>query len=181
MWISTVPISYIALLQHFSSVLIYFSCTKTMFPNPPNHIIRGEGTVTMQAKLQTLLSSQWSMLVWPRTTLTIWASKPSWRLQRRRRPRPWPKARENNQQKRRGRRLRNESIKQRRIGGRSRRKRRKRRWHKFQWGVLMLCLKVSVRLMDQLLICTFIQRNRPLIFWSGYLVVLKVLLIGFSH
>lgn len=92
-------------------------------------IIRGEGTVMMRAKPRTRPSSRWSMLGWPRTTLTIWVSKPCWRPQASRQPRPWSKAQTRTKQVLRGKRRRKKIIKKRQTGwkSRSRRKRRKNR------------------------------------------------------
>lgn len=123
-----------------------FSFTKSLLSD--STIIHGEGMVMMQAKQQTLLSSQWSMLGWLHTTLTIWASKPSWRLQASRQPRPWSKARMDSRQELRGRRRRNKNIKKRQMGRKCRRQRKRRN------RTLMLCLRVSVGLTDQCLIAT---------------------------
>lgn len=56
-------------------------------------IFDGQGMAMMPAKRQTRPSSRRSMWAWLRTTLTIWASKPSWRLLASRQQRPWWKAR----------------------------------------------------------------------------------------
>lgn len=96
----------------------------TFCPLTNSTIIRGEGTVMMQAKPRTRPSSLWSMLGWPRTTLTIWASKPSWRPQASRQPRPWSKAQTKTKQVLKGKRRRKKMIKKWQTGW-SRRKRRK--------------------------------------------------------
>lgn len=102
----------------------------TFCPLTNSTIIRGEGTAMTQAKPRTRPSSQWSMLGWPRTTLTIWASKPSWRPRASRQPRPWSKAK----QVLRGKRRRKKIIKKRQTGWKSRSRRKRRKNSILHWS-----------------------------------------------